>query len=220
VYFQHTLACSRPSFVERIASVTHFTLVAVGAGVAAMVQTLHHLLPLVMRDDLGATGKTDTIPSARINLVYGNRHVKDILLRELLEGWAQQYHACFNLVYVIGSRYDNVHQHSADCPKKCKVVHPPPEPEGFEQLPDTASIRKEKGWVSEAILAKHAFAPAANSRVRVVSVVSRCALDYHHHPSPLCFGFAMCLSDVWFGKALRISSLAPASPASHDSSRL
>ncbi len=59
-----------------------------------------------------------------------------------------------------------------------KIVHPPPEPEGFEQLPDTASIRKEKGWVSEAILTKHAYPPAADSRVRLSSQWGERALTY------------------------------------------
>jgi hypothetical protein len=121
VYFQHTLTCSRPSFSDRITGVSSFTLVAVGAGVAAMVQTLHHLLPLVCPSalpDHDAAADGNAAPMARITLVYGNRHVQDILLRELLESWAQQYRSCFKMVYVIGSRYANVHQQNCAPPTR------------------------------------------------------------------------------------------------------
>jgi len=41
----------------------------------------------------------------RTVLLYGNRSVKDILCKELLDGWAAAHPARFKVVYMIGSRW-------------------------------------------------------------------------------------------------------------------
>ena len=57
-----------------------------------VVQALHAML--ANPDD-----KTRTV------LLYGNRSVKDILCKELLDAWAAEHPERFKVVYMIGSRW-------------------------------------------------------------------------------------------------------------------
>jgi len=68
------------------------TMLAVGVGIAPMIQALHSLL----------TTEGDT---TKVVFLYGNRAVRDILMRERLDGWAKQYKHRFTMVYVVGTRW-------------------------------------------------------------------------------------------------------------------
>ena len=72
---------------------TRVNMIAVGAGIAPMVQALDRILhtPGDMR------------------LLYGNRSCEDILLRETLDAWAVTHADRLKVVYAVGSRWANVH---------------------------------------------------------------------------------------------------------------
>ena len=73
-------------------AVESITMIAVGVGIAPMIQALHSLL-----ETLG--------DNTQITLLYGVRTVADILLREQLEEWAVAYSDRFRIVYGVGSRW-------------------------------------------------------------------------------------------------------------------
>lgn len=132
---------SPPGFkgVERV------TMIAVGVGIAPMVQVLHEML------DNNPSDTTEVV------LLYGNRTVGDILLRDLLGRWEREHPHRFRVVHHVGSRYSNVFMHFDDCPKSCgkpckrrKV----PDPERFDELP---ADRRERGWVCEETILRHGF---------------------------------------------------------------
>ena len=161
------------------------TMVAVGAGVAPMLQALELLL---------ARGSAD---HTRVVLLLGNRSVRDILMRERLEAWQRQHPARFKLVFVVGSRWTSG--------VRIGLARPEP-PEGFKSLAhprlielaqelqaqqerctsdaaradveaqhfaehreafETLRPQAELGWVNELVLRKHAFPPAPDTRVFV-----------------------------------------------------
>ena len=95
------------------AGVRTVTMVAVGAGVAPMLQALELLL---------ARGSAD---HTRVVLLLGNRSVRDILMRERLEVWQRQHPARFKLVFVVGSRWTSG--------VRIGLARPEP-PEGFKSL--------------------------------------------------------------------------------------
>jgi cytochrome-b5 reductase len=66
------------------------SMLAVGVGIAPMLQALHAVL----------TGPEDT---TQIVFLYGNRTVEDILMREKLDSWAVEFRSRFKMVYVVGT---------------------------------------------------------------------------------------------------------------------
>lgn len=142
------------------AGVDRINMIAVGAGIAPMVQALERLL---------FTSGDDT----RVVLLYGNRSVEDILLRETLDEWAERFPARLKVVYCVGSRYANVkvgvkravkHQGLAF---SIADLMEPPTPPGFETLPASSNQARETGWVGKAAVAKHAFPPHPKTRTFV-----------------------------------------------------
>jgi hypothetical protein len=75
---------------------TRVNMIAVGAGIAPMVQALDRILH--------TPGDT-----RRVVVLYGNRSVEDILLRETLDAWAVTHADRLKVVYAVGSRWANVH---------------------------------------------------------------------------------------------------------------
>eukprot|EP00658_Telonema_sp_P-2_P036949 TRINITY_DN26627_c0_g1_i2.p1 TRINITY_DN26627_c0_g1~~TRINITY_DN26627_c0_g1_i2.p1 ORF type:complete len:217 (-),score=28.39 TRINITY_DN26627_c0_g1_i2:97-747(-) len=96
------------------------TMIAVGAGIAPMIQALHKLLET--KDD-------DT----HVVLLYGNRTVPDILMRDRLELWAS--HPRFRFIPVVGSRWNTNVRVNMQAPKL---------PEGFEELSNPRLIHLSK----------------------------------------------------------------------------
>ncbi|KAK3279055.1 hypothetical protein CYMTET_13041, partial [Cymbomonas tetramitiformis] len=79
--------------VKGFPGVQTITMIAVGAGLAPMVQALHEML--ANAEDLTS-----------IVFLYGNRTVSDILLKSQLDDWQEKFARKFKMVYVIGSRYN------------------------------------------------------------------------------------------------------------------
>jgi ferredoxin-NADP reductase len=113
-------------YVEGFQGVDSVTMIAVGVGLAPMVQALHAML---------ANPKDTT----KVVFLYGSRSVRDVLMRETLDAWAQAHPDKFKVVYYVGSRWrvEDIIMHLSDCPKTCgkpcsrrKI----PEPEGYETL--------------------------------------------------------------------------------------
>eukprot|EP00793_Prasinoderma_coloniale_P000419 PRCOL_00005404-RA len=143
---------------ERVRTIT---MVAVGVGVAPMAQALREML------DDGADDDT------RVVLLYGNRSVRDILLRDTLDEWEERHPERFKVVHHIGSRFGyNVHMHFDDCPKDCGKPckrRRVPVPEGFDTLRED---RREFSWVNEDTIRRHAFPPACDTKVFVCGLPS------------------------------------------------
>ncbi|XRB04122.1 NADH-cytochrome b5 reductase 2 [Pycnococcus provasolii] len=131
------------------------TLIAVGVGIAPMIQVLHEVLD---------NNEDDT---AEVVLLYGNRTVDDILMADLLNRWERDYASRFRVIHHIGSRYQNVLMHFDDCPKDCGKPckrRKFPDPVNFDQIPVE---KRERGWISEETIAKHGF-PADDPTHRVM----------------------------------------------------
>lgn len=103
-----------------------FTLVCAGTGVTPMYQALWKLL--------GTEGD-----DRQVVMLYGNKTVEDILMKEQLDAWAAKHPNRLKLVHVIGT--------TADAPR----------PAGWE---DTSTYTAEMGWIDEAKIAKYAFPPS------------------------------------------------------------
>ncbi len=122
-------------------------MIAVGVGIAPMIQALHELFD------------PDNNDTTEIILLYGVRTVQDILMRELLESWALNYSARFKIVYGVGSRWVNAHFGI----KTEEYIAPPP-PVGFESLVVGSA---ELGWIDEDKIRRYAFPPSDNTKVFV-----------------------------------------------------
>jgi len=150
--FKHTSECIGrfPNPIPK--SATNWTLIAVGVGIAPMINIIRHLLL-----------EADT----RVVLLYGVRQVDQILMFPLLEQLSASSEGRFSVVYCIGSRFANVHLGAKT--KDCHV--PPPPPKGFALLQLCRFSFKEIGWVSEDKIRKYAYPPSGPS-----SVVCVCGL--------------------------------------------
>lgn len=123
-------------------------MIAVGAGIAPMIQALHELL-------------NSTNDTTKIVLLYGTRTVNDILLRELLEDWEDRHSDRFKVVYCVGSRWAGVHFGA-----KTENEYIPPEiPDGFDELAKSRST--ELGWVNKDKILKFGFPPCEDTKVFV-----------------------------------------------------
>ncbi len=107
----------------------HISMICGGSGITPMYQALQLLLSEDGVDD-----------STEITLLYGNKAVEDILLRERLEELAAA-HSRFKCVFVVGDRPDD----------------PPP-----KSLPGA-----EGGWVDRSKIVKHVPAPSAEASIFV-----------------------------------------------------
>ena len=59
--------------------------------------------------------------------------------------------------------------HENNCPKGCKIIHPPKKPLDFENL---APFDAETGWINQEKIKKYAFPPANDTRVFVCGLPS------------------------------------------------
>lgn len=134
---------------DKLASIKTLTMIAVGVGIAPMIQILRHIF---------RQQNQPTASIQKVALLYGVRTVKDILLRELLEGWQDRYQDKFSLVICVGSRWTNIHWGA----KSKGEYIPPPLPDGFTSLQNA-----DLGWVNEDKIGKYAFPPADDTKVLV-----------------------------------------------------
>ena len=149
-YFKHIHANVKIPYPFRGA--TRVNLIAVGAGIAPMVQALEKLLE---------TEGDET----QVVLMYGNRDVPDILLREKLDAWALAHARRFKLVYCVGSRWANVHYGAKPKARaKGQYVAPPPPEIGIDGLRASgARVAAENGWVDQRVIEAHAFPPSRST---------------------------------------------------------
>mmetsp|Transcript_18459 Transcript_18459/g.42112 ORF Transcript_18459/g.42112 Transcript_18459/m.42112 type:complete len:173 (-) Transcript_18459:277-795(-) len=134
-------------------------MIAVGVGIAPMVQALEKILET-------PGDKTEVV------LLYGNRSIRDILLREKLDEWSRVHGHRFKVVYAVGSRWANVHFGMKKAAKQgfstsIDDLKQPPVAKGFESLEVSASQAKELGWVDESAIRRHGFSPSDETRVFV-----------------------------------------------------
>lgn len=136
--FKHSQECIGKIKYPFDSSITHITMCAVGAGIAPMIR--------IIRELLESKSKIQCI-----RLLYGCRNVKDILLREKLDEWHNEYSNSnrFKVIYCIGSRYANVHFGA----KKSLEYEKPELPRDYEIIPND---RKELGWITGDKVKKHA----------------------------------------------------------------
>ena len=146
--FKHTRECvgrfPSPVPLENI----FWSLIAVGVGIAPMINIMRHLLQSASR---------------QVVLLYGAREVEDVLLFPLLEQLSAEASGRLRLVYCIGSRWANIHMGA----KTKNEYIPPPPPRGFEELKVGPFSTKAIGWVNEEKIKTFAFPPGRDSRVVV-----------------------------------------------------
>jgi NAD(P)H-flavin reductase len=109
------------------------SMICGGTGITPMFQALQRVL-----DTPGDTTK--------VVLLYGNKTVPDILLREELEAYAKKHADRFKLVLVVGTRPD---------------MEPPA---GWKEAGN------EAGWIDQAKVEKHCFPPSDDTCVFVCGV--------------------------------------------------
>jgi len=105
------------------------TLLCAGTGLAPMYQALWKLL--------GTPGD-----ERQVVLLYGNKSVEDILLKEELSAWSKQAAGRLKLVHVVGNGPDY------------------PAPAGWV---DTPEYTAETGWIDKAKIQKYCFPPAEDT---------------------------------------------------------
>lgn len=131
------------------------TMLAVGVGIAPMLQALHSVL----------TTEGDT---TKVVFLYGNRAVADILMRERLEGWAAKYKDRFKMVFVVGTRWKDFIIGA----KTAQAKKPPP-PVSFETLTnDELGTVGVEGWINETHVKTFAYPPAGDTQVFVCGLPS------------------------------------------------
>ena len=131
---------------HRFPKADKITMIAVGVGIAPMIQALTCLF-------------SDPECTTQVKLLLGNRSVSDILLRSTLDGWETSIPDRFKVVHHVGTRYAGIVSHKNTCPKSCRAPCPfwvPPLPKGWETLKVDG---REATWVNEASIRKHGFAP-------------------------------------------------------------
>ncbi len=159
VMFKHNKTCLG-KVPYPFPGIKRLMLIAVGVGVAPMIQTLRTLLKQHHEEKIHQFSISDAIsendicldlddsknsadfplPSHHIEkivLFYGVRTVKDILLRDLLEQWQKEYSDILRIIFCVGSRWNNIH---FGAKKKTEYIPPPP-PEGFDTLTDAELVK-------------------------------------------------------------------------------
>ena len=137
-------------------------MLAVGVGIAPMLQALHAVL----------TGPED---STQIVFLYGNRTVEDILMREKLDSWAVEFRSRFRMVYVVGTRWNNFIIGA-------KTDHPisPDPPDGFDSLSNGITVGVQ-GWIGEEHVKNYAFPPANDTQVPHSVILLRTLMPIPSH---------------------------------------
>jgi NAD(P)H-flavin reductase len=155
-------------------------MIAVGVGIAPMIQTIQCLLnqrnqyqwqklqhQVLLQEQVTQTTspstEIETKPFAHLQhivLLYGVRTVQDILLRNVLETWQQEYSDFLTIIFCVGSRWNNIHWGA----KKATEYTLPPLPKDFETL---NPLYAEIGWINEEKIVKYATPPSINTRVIV-----------------------------------------------------
>lgn len=136
---------------DKLSNIRTLTMIAVGVGIAPMIQILRQIV---------RSHSQQTTSIQKVTLLYGVRTVQDILLREVLESWQEQFSDIFTLVFCVGSRWNNIHWGA----KSKSEYIPPPLPIGFTTLRAHAS---ELGWVNEENISKYAFPPSEDTKILV-----------------------------------------------------
>jgi len=105
------------------------TLLCAGTGLAPMYQALWKLL--------GTPGD-----ERQVVLMYGNKSVEDILLKDELSAWSKKAAGRLKLVHVVGNGPDD------------------PAPPGWADTPEYIA---ETGWIDKAKIQKYCFPPAEDT---------------------------------------------------------
>jgi cytochrome-b5 reductase len=105
------------------------SMLCAGTGLTPMYQALWKLL--------GTPGD-----DRQVVLMYGNKSVEDILMKEELNAWSKRAAGRLKLVHVVGMRPDD------------------PAPEGWV---DTPEYTAETGWIDKAKIQKYCFPPAEDT---------------------------------------------------------
>jgi|EP00927_Polykrikos_kofoidii_P048875 cytochrome-b5 reductase len=73
---------------------SHITMLVGGTGITPMIQALHAIL--------GTSGD-----ATKVSMIFGNKTQKDILCRELLEKWSDDFKDRFSIVHVLSDAADD-----------------------------------------------------------------------------------------------------------------
>jgi NAD(P)H-flavin reductase len=109
------------------------SMITGGTGITPMLQALHMLL-------------TTTGDDTKIVMLDGNRSMEDVLMKEMLHGYAQKFKDRFTFINVVGSSPDD-------------------KPIGWDRVPENANYVAETGWIDEEKVKKYCFPPSADTSV-------------------------------------------------------
>jgi len=130
------------------APVTHITMLAGGTGIAPMLQALHPILAAGHGPD--------------VRLLYGNRGMRDIMLRSELDRLQERHPHRLRVHYVVGEADDAADDGEGD------AVCRDGDADGA-----CADPAYERGWINEEKVRRLGFPPAADGS----SVVWICGVD-------------------------------------------
>ena len=122
------MRCSQIKVQYPFESKKTISMVCAGTGITPCFQALFKLL-----------GTPDD--DRQVTMLYGNKSVGDILMKEELDAWAKQS-GRLKLVHVVGSQPDD------------------PAPQGWET---TDTYIAETGWVDKAKIEKYCFPPSPDT---------------------------------------------------------
>lgn len=138
------------------------TMIAVGVGIAPMIQTLNSILE-------GETEETED--KTQVVLMLGNRSVKDIILKEKLDAW-ESTKSNFKVIHHVGTRYAGIVSHKNTCPKSCRAPCKFWVSQVPERWSELAEDRRERTWINQTSIEKYAFKPSGDTRVFVCGLPS------------------------------------------------
>ena len=139
------------------------TMIAVGVGIAPMIQALNELL---------APREPQTRDKTKIVLLLGNRSVKDIIYHKELTTLETLNSTRFKVIHHIGTRWTGIISHMDDCPRTCRAPcsrFKPPLPENYDMLDKN---RRENTWITKETIKKHAFPPSGDNKIFVCGLPS------------------------------------------------
>lgn len=146
-----------PGTPKTVPKAKRINMIAVGAGIAPMIQALQRIL---------FEGDEEVV------LLYGNRSVDDILMRTTLDEWARRFPERFKVVYAVGSRWSNVKMGAKGTTTTLEELKKPPVLPGYEDLPVSANQNKALGWVGRDVIQAHAFPPHPHTLTYVCGLPS------------------------------------------------
>ena len=160
-FFMNSMTAPRLFWIAGFSGTNTITMIAVGVGIAPMIQALNELL-----------APDHPLDTTKIVLLLGNRSVKDIIYFRELTKLEEMFPERLKVIHHIGTRWTGIISHRDDCPRTCRAPcsrFVPPLPENWNSLDPS---KRENSWINEESIRKYAFTPASDNKVFVCGLPS------------------------------------------------